>query len=520
MKRICLVVLVCLGFSLNAFSQYVLEHGPVIPLSEGGKITRILGGDATYFYALREDGKGKGQRYYIDQYSLKDFGKGFSTMMDAAENAQNIDVFFDGEKAIMFYCTQENKLKPSSLFVTTVDSKGNSTPSKHLVTANSKKPEKDVYVAPSYYFTITMSPDKKHLAVIVTNFENKGNDLKAELTVYDTKTLSKEWSLDISAQKGRGYVVSNDGSVAWVTYNEASSSDKLMVAEAASKSITEVKLDLSASQALEGVCLLATGNTIVTGGFFKETIPPQKAGTFCQIYDIASKKTLKSGTSYLTEDQMKKVFPDKDAFAGTIIDVDNGRIIGEEFYFIGKDVESGAHSHTHQHQRTSVDYSRPHSSGLGYGTKTTFSSHTSTTQTYETKRNIVFKVNKEGVTEWVKDVVSGSVIGRPPLEMLVSGNAVLRPDVVNFEMDNHLVVIHANAKTIGFSMKASMIGYTKFEKNGEVQSWHLCPDDKNCFQYTSMGIYGYSNVFYAYDKNVIVYFDKKENRHFGRIVFQ
>jgi hypothetical protein len=519
MKRITLI-LAAICIFLNSRAQVTIEEGSALPPVDNGKITKIIGGDQTNFYVMREDGKGKGQHYFVEQYALADFSKKFSVLISATESAENIDSYFVGEKVIVFYSTQASKTAPASLFVSTVDVNGTAAATKEIITVNSKAPAKDVYVASSYYFTLTISPDQKHFAVIARDFENKGKDQKGKLIVLDANTLMKEWEMDIPAKGAHGFVISNACSVSWVVYDVGDDADKVIIADVRDKSLSEVKIRLHAPRIAEGICLVPSGNNLVIGGIFKEIGVSEKAGTFFRSYDLSSKKVTNSADSYLSEEQMKKIFVEEDDFKGKFMDVDNGRVIDGEFYFIGKDVEAETRYHQHTSTRTVTDYSRPSPSGMGYGTKTVSRTTSNASRTYETTRNIVFKINKDGMTEWIKDIPSGSVIGRSPVEVLVSGNINLRPDVADFEIDKHLVVIHANALMFAFSMKATMVSYSLFEKNGEVDSRKLCLDDKDCFVYNGMGTFGFTSLFFGYGKNIIVYYNQKDNQHFGRIVFK
>jgi hypothetical protein len=533
MKNLILSCLALFSFIINSSAQFTIEDGPIMEKNDAGKICKILGGDKKYFYTFIENGKGKGQRYFIEQYSITDFSKGFSKQLPIQENAQDIESYYTGEQSLFFYCTLESKKTTSNLFYCSVDRDGNASQGIELAKIENKDPERNLIVFPSFYFTINISPDKKHIAIVTRSYENNGKDLKLMLTVYNSATMSKEWDKDISDMGGKNFIIDNAGTVMYISYASETDERNLVIVNKADNGLTTIPLVLKSNQIIEGVNIVSANNVAVVGGFFKE-MDAKKAGTFCQQFDMTSKKIIKSDQQYLSDDLVNSLFGKevkKKGLAGVIeikfddkyIDIDDAKQIGSSFYFIGKDVQKDYINKEHTTYSSHTTFSMPTSSSHGQmGSTTTQTSRTSTTHsaTYNSDKVIIFKINADGKTEWVKDVSASSSTPVAPMAFLVSSNISMRPEIIDFTLGDKLILIHGDVKFVGMSLKSSNVSYTSFGEKGVVESEKLCADDKSCFLYNAMGIYGYFNIYYQYGKNMIVFYNQKEMQHFSRITFK
>lgn len=526
--HLCLLLL-C---SINLNAQIKIEDGPIMEKNDAGKISKILGGDQNSFYTLIENGKGKGQRYFVEQYDVKDFKKGFSTQLPIAENAQNLESYYAGGHTLFFYCTDEGKKVTSTLYYCTVDAKGVASEGIELAKANNRKPERDLWVFCSFYYTISISPNKNHVAVVSRSYENKGKDLHLTLTVYNTATMAKEWDKDISEMGGKNFSIDDFGNVFYVSYASETDERNLIIVTK-DGGLTALPISIGAGREMDGVNIIASGNTITVGGFYKES-EAKKAGVFSQQFDLATKKSISSDALYLSDDLVKSLFGSevkKKGVAGMIeitfgdkyIEIDNGRVINGSFYFIGKDVEKDFITKERTTYSTHQNFTvTPTSSGASYGNTTTHSTKTSTSHsaTYNSDKVIVFKVNADGKAEWANSIDASSSTPVSPMSFWVSSNTSLRPEIIDFTLDDKLMIVHGNVKFVGMALRSSNVSFTSFDSKGNLASEKLCADDRNCFLYNAMGIYGYFNVYYQYGKNMIVFFNQKEMQHFSRISFR
>lgn len=524
MKKIILPLFGLICSCVNSMAQFSIDEGPIIEKSETGSVAKILGGDQNNFYVLRENGKGKGQKYFIEQYGMSEFNKGFSVQLPVAQKAQNIESYFTGERSIFFYCTQESKKTTSSLLYCSVDSKGIASPVVELAKINNKHPEKNLWVFPSFYFTINISPDKKFIAIVTKTYENKGKELKLTLNVFNSQTMTKEWEKDITEVGGKNYMIDNDGTVMYVSFASETNERNLIIVGKSDKTLNKIPINLKPNQIMEGVNIISANNVVIVGGFFKEIVGKiNKAGTFCQTFDVTTKKNIKFNQEYLSDELTKSLFASKDDFNEKYIDIDDARIIGSSFYFLGKDVEKDFKTKERTTYSANTTFTQtPTYHGAVGSHNTAFTSKTTVTHsaTYNTDKILVFKVNADGQTDWVKDISASSSVPTPTLPFLVSANISLRPEIVDFTLDDKLLLIYGDAKFVGWHLSATNVAYSLFDQKGTVASGIFFKDNDKCFLYNGMGIYGYFNVYFQYGKNVIVYFNQKDNQHFGRIVFK
>jgi hypothetical protein len=531
MKKRILMLAALAAIVVNAKAQFTKEDGPAMPENEAGKVSKILGGDERYFYTLVENGHGKGQKYFVEQYSVSDFKKGFSTQLPIAQNAQNLESYYAGGHSIFLYCTDEGKKVTSTLYYCTVDAKGNASEGIQLAQAQNRKPERNLWVFPSFYFTVSISPDKNHIAIASRDYGDKGKDLKLTLTVYNTTNMAKEWDRDISEMGGKNFSVDDAGNVFYVSYASETDERDLVIVTKDTPGLTALPISIGTGKEMDGVTIATNGNTITVGGFFEEQAA-KKAGVFSQQFDFAARKSIGTDFQYLSDDLVKALFGEEVkkkgvpnmievTFGNKYIDIDDVKLIEGSYYFIGKDVEKEYSTREHTTYSTHTTFGMPTSTGR-LNTTTTFSEHTSTTHsaTYNSDKVIVFKVNASGKTEWVKDISATSRTVVAPLPYLVSSNWTLRPQVLSLVIDNKLVVLHANVKAQGMGLNVSDIAYSAFDANGNVTGEKLCSDGSRCFVFNALGIYAYYNVFYQTGKNIIVYDDRKENQHFSRFTFK
>ena len=336
--------------------------------------------------------------------------------------------------------------------------------------------------------------------------------------------MQKEFDKDITEMGGKNFMVDNNGTVMYVSYASDTNERNLIIINATDKQLNKIPLILNSSQQMEGVNIISANNVAVVGGFFKENSgQTKKAGIFCQTFDITTKKNIKSSQQYLSDELITTLFASKDDYEDKYIDIDNARLIGNNFYFIGKDVEKDVVNKERTTYSTNTSFNHTYtSSGLVSSHTTTTTSHTSTTHSasYKSDKVIVFKVTEDGQTDWIKDISASSNTIVAAVNFLVSPNTILRPEVISFDMDEKLLVIHGDVKIAGMSRTATNISYTLFDQKGVYASDKLCLDEKKCFLYNALGIYGYFNIYYQHGKNLIVYYNQKDNQHFGRIAFK
>lgn len=501
--------------SLQISAQFTIENGPAFEQTDEGRLTKILGGNSEYFYVLRENGKGKGQKYVIEQYKTKDLTKGFSALLPIAQNAQNIESYYANDKSILFYCTQESKYETTNFYYCSVDKSGQPSGETLLLKVNNRKPEKDLYVMPSYYFSISISENKNHIAISSRTFENKGTDNKLTIAVYDSKTMAKEWDKDITETGGKNFHVDNEGNISYIAFTGDHKSEFVYINKADQK-LNIFPIELNANQTIEGSKIIVTNNQAYIGGFFKDKGTNQKAGTYCIIYDINNKQKIKSKQSYFSDELQNSIFKDKTDFERSYLDVDAVRIAEDGYFFIGKDVEREYQS------KDRTTYSSRVSSNMSGGTTTTNTTRTSTStsSTLNSKSIIVFKVNSEAETEWVNNIPSIAVTPVANVRFLVSPNHFMRPEIISFSFGKQLLIFHGDTKNVGMFMKTSKLSYSLFDSKGTRESAQFFEDEKNNFLYNTMGLYGFNNAYFQNGKEIIVFFNHKENRHFGKIIFK
>ena len=77
----------------NCICQSVKDDGPVLIYNGNGKILKTIGGDEFNFYTIIENGKGKGQRYFIEKYGVSDLNRKFSNLLETEGDAQMVESF-------------------------------------------------------------------------------------------------------------------------------------------------------------------------------------------------------------------------------------------------------------------------------------------------------------------------------------------------------------------------------------------------------------------------------------------
>lgn len=503
---------------LNLNAQFSIENGPVLEKSESGKVTKIIGGEQNAFYVLKENGRGSGQKFFIEKYNLSDLTPGFTTYLPISKKAYNIESYFTGERCLFFYCTEDKTT--SSLFVCSVDTKGVPSKEIELVTINKHIQDNSVLTYPTHYFEIGSSPNKKNLTVISRSYENNGEKLKLSLTVFVLKNMVKSWQKDITLLGGKSLTIDDEGNVMFISSGEKDNMSLVYINQGG-KVINKKPLDLKSNQFLEGVNIVKTNGTITVGGFFKEKNDSSyNAGIFCQIFNSVTIEKIQSEKQYLPEELKSSLFYSDEGFIGKQFYIENTKIIDNDIYFIGKDVE--------QDNITIIKGVNGSQAAFnGFNSNTPFVSnhnfdlnyHPNAANTYKTSKVVIFKVGASGKIDWIKDCSAGSEILNRSAGFQSSPNISLTIKVINFIMDKKLVLFHAYTSASEGWVKAVNVKYSILGKDGTLITDVLCADDNQCFLYNAKGIIGYYDVFYQYGKNVIVYFNEKNKQHFGRIVF-
>lgn len=514
------IILLGIVFLVNIHSlsaQVTVEQGPIINPETGGNIIKILGGDDIHFFVLKENAKGKGQKYLFEKYSISDFKQIYSTQLQADPKAEDIEEFYTGDNCLFFYSTP-GESNTSNLSVCVVDDKGKAGSPTLLSVAKNIKQPKDVIVFSSYYFSIAISPNKKHILTVVKSFENKGKDLVLTAVVYDAVTMKKAWEIDITpVEKGYNYSFKIDDSenVFYVFGNSLNGKKEAVLVDAASRKINRTPLKLSDSQLIESVDLYKKDNLIVVGGFFCESTNPSdkkapvKHGVFCQTVDVKSATTKTFDQQFFSDDFIKIVFTKENDISFKSFDLEDVYVIDNEFYFVGKDIFRSTKTTT-LYDPSSFEERR--SNGMEhFKTEAAF---------FNSENVIVFKIKQDGKIGWVSNVPSKAKTVVNRLTLLLSDNISLKPKILSGVINDKLLIVSGNLVSKMFTYESSNISYTLIDSENKYTTGSFCTDINDCFSLNAAGLYGPRKVFYAYNNKAIVYTNKKENNRLGRIVFK
>lgn len=517
MKKITLVLLAFIMISNLLDAQVTVEQGPIIDPETGGNIIKIIGGDDVHFFVLKENAKGKGQKYLFEKYSISDFKQIYSTPLQADSKAEDIEEFYTGDNCLFFY-SAPGESNTSNLSVSIVDGKGKSSNPTLLSVAKNIKQPKDVIVFSSYYFSISISPNKKHILTVVKSFENKGKDLVLTAVVYDAVTMKKVWETDITpAEKGYNYSFKIDDSqnVFYVFGNSLNGKKDAVVVDAATKKINRTPLKLADNQLIESVDILKKGDLIIVGGFFCESSNPtdKKApvthGVFCQTIDVNSTNTKSFDQQFFSDDFVKVVFAKENDLSFKSFDLEDIYVIGNEFYFVGKDIFRSTKTST-LYNPSSFEEQR--SNGMEH--------FTTNAAFFNSENVIIFKIKQDGKIGWVNTVPSKAKTLVNRLTLLLSDNISLKPKILSGVVNDKLLIISGNLSSKMFTYESSNISYTLFDSENKLTTGIFCTDIKDCFSLNAAGLYGPRKVFYVYNNKAIVYTNKKENNRLGRIIFK
>lgn len=517
MKKNILALFALLFSCISLSAQFSIEAGPLLKKSDAGKVIKIIGGDKSSFYVLKENGKGKGQKYFIEKYSISNLNMVFSTLLAVPKKAYFAESYLIGDKCFFFYCTE--KETTSSLSFCTVDQNGVASEGIELVTINNLSKVKNFLTYPSFYFEIGISPNKKFLSIISNSYEGREQKLKLTLNVYGEniiKTLEK----DISETKGKSFIIDDESNVMFIS-SEEEGKKHLVIIDHSSKVVHKLFLDLKSDKVLEGVTIVKEGENIVVGGFFKEMNGDiYRVGIFCQAFNAVTKEKVKSEEQYLPDELRSDIFHSNEDFISRQFFIENAKIIDNEIYFVAKDVERDNIAILHGVNGAQESFNQwTMGSTLSHYNYYNLESTFSPVSVYTTRKIIIFKVGINGEIGWIKNFSGESEIFNYATRVRSSPSISKTIKTINFIMDNKVLLFHGYTSSSDKGEKSVNIKYSFLERDGNSNTDILCPDDKLCFLYNGKGAFGYFDVYYQYGKNVIVYFNQKENQHFGRIVF-
>jgi hypothetical protein len=514
------IILVFAAFFISVSflkAQIALEQGPIIDPATNGNIIKIIGADETNIYVLKENGHGKGQVYLIEKYSMADFKQIYSTQMTADPKAEDIDEFYNGDNSLFFYSVK-GESNTSILSVCIVNNKGETGAPLQLAQVKNMKDIKDVITFSSYYFSIAISPNKKHILTVVKSFENKGKDLVLTAVVYNSKTMEKEWETAITpGETGFNYSfkIDDNQNIFYVFENSLTGDRSAMVVDVTTKKINSTSLQLSKNQRMESVDIYKKDDQIIVGGFFCESTNPSdknaplKHGVFCQMVGIKNANTKTFDQQYFSDDMAKTLFPKESDLSFKTFDIEDIHVIGNEFYFVGKDILKTSKTST-LYDPDSFEERR--SNGM---------EHFTTTSTFFNSENvIVFKVKLDGKIGWINTVSSHAKTNVNRLTLLLSDNISLKPKILSGVVNGKLLIISGSLVSKMFTYESSNVSYTLIDPDNKLTTGSICTDVKDCISLNAAGIYGPRKVFYTYGNKAIVYTNRKDQNRLGRIVFK